>query len=503
VVEGAGAGADTVQSSVSFTLGANVEKLVLTGVGAVNATGNALANSLIGNGNSNRLDGGAGADSMAGGLGHDSYVVDHALDKVVEGSGAGADTVQSSVSLTLGAHVENLGLTGTGAVNGTGNALANSLAGNGNSNRLDGGAGADSMAGGAGHDRYVVDHALDKVVEGAGAGSDTVQSSVSFTLGANVENLALTGAGAINGTGNAFANILTGNGNSNRLDGGAGADTMNGGLGHDIYVVDNAGDKTMEAAGAGTDTVLSAVSFALGSNVENLTLTGTGTTHAAGNALANVLTGNGNSNRLDGGGGADTMTGGLGHDVYVVDNVGDKAIEAAGAGSDTVLSSVSFTLGANVDNLVLTGAAAVNGTGNTLANALTGNGAANVLNGGAGADTMQGGGGGDVLVGGEAGDRFVYRALSDSTAAAADLIVDFGQGDRIDLSAIDAAAATAGDQAFHLGATAGHVGDVLVSFDAANNRTAVSLYVNGDALADAMIWLAGNHLSLTSADFLF
>src|SRR5918993_1025896 len=91
----------------------------------------------------------------------------------------------------------------------------------------------DTMAGGLGHDIYVVDNAGDTVSEAAGAGSDSVQSSVTFILGSNVENLTLTGIGAVNGTGNALANVLTGNGNSNRLDGGAGADTMYGGTGHD------------------------------------------------------------------------------------------------------------------------------------------------------------------------------------------------------------------------------------------------------------------------------
>lgn len=413
ITEAASGGIDTVEASVSFTLGAEVENLVLTGSNAINATGNASNNSLTGNGAANRLDGGAGVDAMAGGGGNDTYVVDNAGDTVTEAAGGGTDTVESTITYSLSAEVENLKLMGSGAINGTGNALNNALTGNSGANRLDGGAGADTMTGGAGNDIYVVDNAADVVTEASGGGTDTVESSVTYVLGSQVENLTLTGAAAINGTGNSLANTLLGNAAANTLNGGTGADTMLGGVGDDIYIVDNAGDVVTESASQGTDTVQSSVSHTLGANVENLTLTGTSAINATGNTLANTLIGNSGANRLDGGSGADTMTGGSGNDVYVVDNAGDIVTEAASGGTDTVESTITYTLGAEVENLVLVGGSAVNGTGNALNNTLTGNAAANVLSGGAGNDTLDGGAGSDTLVGGSGNDIYVVDALSD------------------------------------------------------------------------------------------
>ena len=105
-----------------------------------------------------------------------------------------------------------------------------------------------------------------------------------------------------------------------------------------------------------------------------------------------------------------------------------------------------------------------------------------------------------VSAGSAGHDTFVFAALSDSPVSAPDLISDFVSGDKIDLSAIDANAAQAGDQAFHFGATSGHAGDIVAHYDAAHGRTVIDLYVNGDAKADAEIWLAGNH-ALSASDF--
>jgi Ca2+-binding RTX toxin-like protein len=204
----------------------------------------------------------------------------------------------------------------------------------GGDDTIDGGAGADSMSGGAGNDSYYVDNALDVVSEAAGQGTDTVYTSVSYTLGANVENLTLLNGG-LTGTGNELANLLTGSNGNDDLNGAAGADTMAGGIGNDTYHVDNAGDVVSEAAGQGTDTVIATISTTLAANVENLSLTAAGLT-GTGNELANQITGSAGADSIDGGAGADTMSGGAGNDTYFVDNAGDVVVELAGGGTDTV-----------------------------------------------------------------------------------------------------------------------------------------------------------------------
>lgn len=398
VTEGAGEGTDTVRSSVTYTLAANVERLVLTGAGAISATGNASNNLLAGNSGNNTLNGGGGADVLSGGAGNDTYVVDNTGDTVDELAGGGTDLVQSALSWTLGLHLENLTLTGTGATTAVGNELANTLTGNAGNNVLDGRAGNDVLKGGTGNDTYIVDSAGDVVTELAGEGTDIVQSSVTLTLAANVEGVTLTGAGAINATGNALDNALTGNAAANTLNGGAGSDTMKGGGGDDIYVLDTATDVVTELANEGIDTIQSAVTVTLAAHVENATLTGTAAINATGNTVANVLTGNSATNVLDGGSGADTLVGGGGNDTYVVDNAADLITEVSGGGTDRVNASISYVLAANVENLTLTGAASINGTGNALANALSGNAGDNILDGAAGADTLAGGAGHDTYL---------------------------------------------------------------------------------------------------------
>src|SRR6185503_1337604 len=166
-----------------------------------------------------------------------------------------------------------------------------------------------------------------------------------------------------NVTGSAFNDLLVGDKNANVLDGGAGSDTMDGGDGNDIYIVDRAADHVNESVG-GVDTVRSSVSYTLGANLENLILTGTALS-GTGNGLDNTIFGSDGNNTLNGAGGADNMRGGLGNDTYIVDELGDTVIETDPAGgTDTVRSSISFILGTNVENLILTGGAAINGSGN-------------------------------------------------------------------------------------------------------------------------------------------
>ncbi|MEI9905472.1 MAG: calcium-binding protein [Asticcacaulis sp.] len=244
VIENAGEGTkDKVISSVAYTLTANVENLTVTGTGDFTVKGNDLANIVVANAGNNLVDGGAGGDHMFGGAGNDTYIVDNDGDRISEqltGSAddGGTDLVMSSVTWHLFAFVENLTLTGTADTNATGNNLNNILIGNSGNNVLNGLTGADTMSGGAGNDGYIVDNVNDVVIENANEGTDKVLASVSYTLSANVENLALQGTGNINGTGNALANTIVGNSGNNALDGKGGADVMLGGAGNDTYVVD-------------------------------------------------------------------------------------------------------------------------------------------------------------------------------------------------------------------------------------------------------------------------
>jgi Ca2+-binding RTX toxin-like protein len=396
-------GTDTVRASVSHVLSEDVEHLILTGVGDLDGTGNELANTLTGNAGNNVLDGRAGADRLAGGSGDDTYIVDHEGDRVLEAGGEGSDTVTTSVSFTLGDHLEHLVLTGFGSIDGTGNGLANTVMGNEVDNILDGGAGADLLRGGHGNDTYIVDDTGDAVDETGSSGLDTVRASVSYALTANVEKLVLTGEASLNGTGNELSNIITGNDSDNILDGGASFDELRGGKGNDTYIVADF-DAITENEGEGTDTIKASLSFALTSHVENLVLTGSNDLDGTGNELANTITGNVGNNVLNGGVGADLLRGGDGDDTYIVDNAGDIVIEEESEGADTVESSVSFTLGANLEHLLLTSFHNISGTGNALANIISGNFGNNLLDGGAGSDELDGGNGNDTLNGGEGTD---------------------------------------------------------------------------------------------------
>jgi len=257
--------------------------------------------------------------------------------------------------------------------------------------------------------------------------TDTGNLQVSDSFDIDVSDLGTTingtsGSDTLNGgAGNDILNGLAGNdvlagyAGNDRLNGGVGNDTMMGGTGDDIYVINSTLDVVIENFDEGADTVRSTVSYGLGANVENLHLTGTSAIGGVGNELDNNLIGNNASNtltgksgndKLDGKGGADVMIGGSGNDIYVVDNIGDSVIELNGEGIDKVRSSVSFTLTANIEDLVLIDSIAINGTGNELNNNLTGNSAGNTLRGEAGNDRLNGREGDDTLIGGSGNDIY-------------------------------------------------------------------------------------------------
>ncbi len=187
----------------------------------------------LGTNSGDTLSAGSDADRLVGGAGNDIYQVTNGGNAIVELADAGTDTVRAPLSWTLGAHLENLELTGTSGASGIGNNLDNTLTGNDGNNILDGGIGADTLIGGAGNDTYVVDNSGDGVHESSGMGNDTVLAAVNWTLGDHLENLVLTGTRNLSGTGNDLDNRLTGNGGANALNGGAGNDVLDGASGHD------------------------------------------------------------------------------------------------------------------------------------------------------------------------------------------------------------------------------------------------------------------------------
>ena len=426
VVENVGQGNDRVLTSISFTLPENVETLYLTGTANIDAAGNDGANNLYGNSGNNRLDGGLGADRLSGGDGNDTYYIDDEADRALESSATGGlDTVYSSISLTLAyQYLERLFLSGTDAINATGNSLNNTLVGNSAANILDGVGGTDVMNGGAGNDTYLVDQTGDTVIEVAGGGTDTVLSSATFALSRSyeIENLTLTGYSAVNAYGNHLANVLTGNDNNNILNGSTGADVMAGKGNNDIYFVDNQSDVVIEEANGAVDTIHTSVSYVLPDHVENIGMVGEEALNLTGNNLSNRLFGNSADNILDGAAGADYMTGRGGNDTYIVDDVNDRVLEtrAIDGDADKILSSVSYGLGGiYIETLELTGTAEIDATGNTLANTLIGNEAANDL---------YGKGGNDSLTGGAGADGFWFDTALNGTTNV-DAILDFSVAD--------------------------------------------------------------------------
>jgi len=496
-------GTDMVRSKIDYTLGLNLENLVLLAAALV-ANGNVLVNQLTGNDLNNTLDGKTGADTMAGGKGNDVYFMDVATDKINENGDEGTDEVDSAVALkTAIANVENYVFAGKAAVNFSAglDVVGNEIAATGAADTLDGGGGNDTMKGGVGNDLYLVDATADQVIEDAKHGTDLVKSAADYTLGANVENLTLTGTGDTKGTGNELPNLiignsgantlsgadgndtLTGNDGDDSLDGGKGNDAMTGGNGDDTYVVDSPGDKVTEGstALAGHDTVEGKISYTLGANVEDLDLSAGGAINGTGNALANLIIGSAAANKLDGKAGADTMQGGLGDDIYVIDNLKDQVDESGGgvSDSDTIQIATAFDLQAAsiailgaVENVTVTGTAAIGAFGDGSANHLTGNSGANTLDGRGGNDVLDGLGGADVMIGGDGDDTYVIDNAKDvvqetgsgtADLLAASISIDlaaYAEIEDVTLTGAGALKATGDEQKNHL---TGNIGANLLS----------------------------------------
>ena len=276
-----------IDTTTVFVLNDNVETLTMTGTLALKASastsstphtivGNSGSNTITGGTGNDILNGDAGADSLNGGAGNDTYFFDNTGDIVAEIANAGTDSVTITAAgglFTVGPNIEIITLAGTTNCDVTTSSLIFTMNGNSGSNQLkctgasgvgtffgndgddiitgskgddilNGGTGADSMVGGAGKDKYYIDNIKDKIEDVSGI--DDVESTISYTLPTNVENLTLMMT-ALVGTGNASDNIIIGNDSANTLNGGAGADTITGGKGIDTYIYSTTGQTATPA----------------------------------------------------------------------------------------------------------------------------------------------------------------------------------------------------------------------------------------------------------------
>ncbi len=380
---------------------------------------------LYGNGGNDTLKGGTGNDLLGGGAGNDKLFGGAGIDRM--DGGAGNDT-------------------------------------------LDGGLGNDKMKGGLGNDTFVVNSAADVTTDTGGI--DLVKASVTWVLGAGLENLLLTGSAAIDGTGNSDDNVITGNAGANTLDGGSGNDTLNGGQGNDTLVASTGTD--VLNGGEGSD-ILSLIKGTAGPGTlafilpdsgsgsgADLTAYGLGvlsfssieglqgrdldlsSDRLAGNSSNNVLLGMDGSDYLEGGAGDDTLNGGLGQDyvsflnnmsgvTFALPTGGSGVVDlgSSGLGMDTLISIENIE-GSNFSDHLTANDSGTNMLGLSGGDTLTGGAGSDQLAGGAGTDTLNGGGDtdflfgnedADTLTGGDGADYFWFA--SPLAAETGDTITDF------------------------------------------------------------------------------
>lgn len=329
-------------------VGQGGDDTLIGGIGADTLRGDSGADSLTGGeGNDlldgaegdDVLDGGVDADTLRGNLGNDIFIVDDAGDRVFDPAGGGNDTVLASVDHTLAPNVEWLVLTiGSGAVAGIGNSGANRLVGNQLANRLFGQDGADTIQGGTANDTLQGQLGAD-VLYGEG-GSDTLYGGDGNDMldGGPARDVLAGGAGndTLFGGPDTISDVLYGGTGDDWLDGGRGVDVMNGGLGNDVFVVSEAVETIVEAAGEGLDRVIARASaaYTLPANVEYLTLDGA--TSGIGNTLSNRITGSFRAESLFGRAGNDTLEGGGGDDALFGEAGRDAFLFAPGSGADAI-----------------------------------------------------------------------------------------------------------------------------------------------------------------------
>lgn len=313
---------------------------------------------LYGQGGNDNLFGGLGDDLMDGGADNDILLGDDGNDTLFGGSGN--DELQ--------------GGDGNDALQGQDG--DDNLFGQAGGDRLWGGAGRDILHGGLGNDTLFGGTGRDELQGSTGddwlsgdegddrlfgqVGNDTLYGGdgddilVGFT-GSNEAQQTLNAGETDNDRlyGGAGRDTLVSGVGDDYLDGGADADVMIGGEGHDVYIVNSVNDSIYERVGEGNDTVITSTSYLLDANIEELRLLEGFDIHGTGNAMDNRIIGNRRDNIIDGVTGADTMVGGGGNDTYYVDNAEDMVIEKADEGTDTVQSSIGYTLGTDVENLIL------------------------------------------------------------------------------------------------------------------------------------------------------